>query len=126
MSLYNMVFGENEQTDAILATLGLTRESFGRFRDVFVAEGKICVYARCGGGNRADYPEVFKLAYRHPDFDSERDDDFDCTYCTFRFNFPKAFEAELRAIDSGEPFDPSGRWLRAIEALRTTTPKGDP
>ncbi len=52
MSLYNMLFGVNESSDVLLATLGLTRASVGRFRDVTVAQGEIAVYTRNGGGNR--------------------------------------------------------------------------
>lgn len=52
MSMYSMVFGKNPMSEAILATLGLTRADCGRFRDCFIANGKIAVYTRNGGGNR--------------------------------------------------------------------------
>lgn len=52
MSLYNMIFGQNERSDAILATLGLTTGDVGRFRNCYVADGEIAVYTRNGGGNR--------------------------------------------------------------------------
>lgn len=52
MGLYNLVFGVNPMADIILATLGLTREDVGRFRDAFVADGKIAIYTRNGGANR--------------------------------------------------------------------------
>ena len=52
MSMYGLVFGTNPQADAILATLGLRRADCGRFRDCFVADGRIAVYTRNGGGNR--------------------------------------------------------------------------
>lgn len=59
MSLYNMMFGQNEASDAILATLGLSKAKVGRFRDCWVEEtpnGKfrIGVYTRNGGGNREE------------------------------------------------------------------------
>jgi hypothetical protein len=52
MSMYNMIFGQNRLSDVILATVDLTKEDVGRFRDCFVTEGKIAVYTRNGGGNR--------------------------------------------------------------------------
>jgi hypothetical protein len=52
MTLYNIMFEQNPKGDVILATLGLTRQDVGRFRDCFVADGKIAVYTRNGGGNR--------------------------------------------------------------------------
>lgn len=52
MSLYNMVFGSNPASRIILATLGLSPDTVGRFRDCFISEGAIAVYTRNGGGNR--------------------------------------------------------------------------
>lgn len=52
MSLYNMLFGANPASDVLLATLGLTRDDVGRFRDCSVSEGQIAVYTRNGSGNR--------------------------------------------------------------------------
>jgi hypothetical protein len=53
MSLYNIVQGMNPAADLILATLGLTRNEVGRFRDAFVTDNdEIAVYTRNGGGNR--------------------------------------------------------------------------
>lgn len=177
MSLYSMVFGQNGAADAILATLGLTRESVGRFRDCFVAKGEIAVYTRNGGGNRScwhegdsdehgygsaqckqhsferaedeyttsgliektgrrvtvtryvcDAPRSAACAcpgctieYRLPKHACclrDEDDDFDCTYATIYFRFPDEYAEELRKLDSGEKFEPSERWLKAIEALR--------
>ncbi len=52
MSMYNMLFGANPSSDVLLATLGLSRGSVGRFRDCHVSAGEIAVYTRNGGGNR--------------------------------------------------------------------------
>jgi len=195
MSFYNMVFGQNPISDAILATLGLTRADCGRFRDCFIADGKIAVYTRNGGGNRGcwhtaqdwyaseecknesriaevderveatkeeaeQHPEwtalnvfigakrvygtgrkIQQVQYRclepdsaecacpgciidyrlpqHPCYIYDEDDDFDSTYATVYFRFPEEYAEELRKLDSGESFDPSRRWLEAIEALKT-------
>lgn len=52
MSLYNMLFGENAAGPILLATLGLTKEHFGRYRNCYISDGMIAVYTRNGGGNR--------------------------------------------------------------------------
>jgi hypothetical protein len=133
MSFYGMVFGQNDRSDAILATLGLKKEDVGRFRDCIVTEGKIAVYTRNGGGNRDHWdsyetPEGMGcgcpgciISYRirkHPQYLTDRDDDFDRTYATIYFSFPPEHAEELAKLDTGEPFEPSARWLAAIAALR--------
>lgn len=69
MSLYNLMFGQSEYSTSILATLGLTKESVGRFRDCFVADGEIAVYTRNGGGNRMcwhlDTPQYGEKGCKH-------------------------------------------------------------
>ena len=116
--LYSMVFGQNGSSDAILATLRLSRGDFGRFRDVFVANGEIAVYTRNGGGNREDYQVVFDEMEKHPCYLRNKDDDFDCTYATIYFKFPEQYAEELKQIDSGETFNPSKMWIDAIEAIK--------
>lgn len=118
MSLYNMLFGENELADAILATLGLTKSNFGRYRDCFITENKIAVYTRNGGGNREDYQHIFDTLSTHPNYLYDKDDEFDYTYATIYFSFPEEFKEELMKLDSGEKFDPSQRWLEKIEEIR--------
>jgi hypothetical protein len=115
--MYNAVFGQNKASDVILATLGITRGDCGRFRDTYIADGKIAVYTRNGGGNREGYQDVFDALSKHPCYLSDVDDDFDSTYATIYFSYPAEFAAELKSVESKEPFDPSKRWLDAIEAL---------
>lgn len=117
--MYNMIFGENKASDVILATLGLTRAHCGRFRDCFVANGEIAVYTRNGGGNREEFEWVFEILSKHACYLRDEDDDFDNTYATIYFSFPDEYADDLKQFDSGEPFNPSQRWLDAIEALRT-------
>lgn len=118
MSLYHLVFGQHPAADLVLATLGLTRGHFGRFRDCYLHGGEIAVYTRCGGGNREDYQEVFDEMAEHPCYLRDADDDFDSTYATIWFRYPEAFAEELRKLEAKEPFQPSERWQQAIEALR--------
>jgi hypothetical protein len=119
MSMYNMMFGQNPASSAILATLGLTQGDVGRFRDCFIANGEIAVYTRNGGGNREDYQEVFDTLSKHPCYLRDEDDDYDSTYATIYFKFPEEFAEELRRLNIEEKFEPSKRWIDAIEALKT-------
>lgn len=91
--MYNMLFGENDVAGILLSILGKTREDFGRFRDAYLSEDghRIIVYTRCGGGNREGYPEVFEAMSAHPQFITDYDDEFDCTYCSFEFSVPQEF-----------------------------------
>lgn len=116
-NMYNMIFGQNSASDVILATLGLTKGDTGRFRDCFVANGEIAVYTRNGGGNREQYQEVIDELAKHPCYLRDEDDDFDCTYATIYFSFPKEFAEDLAKLDSGEEFKPSNRWLTVINSV---------
>ena len=52
MSLYNQLFDENPDAAVLIGFLGLNKEIFGRYRNVYLnkAGDKIIVYTRCGGG----------------------------------------------------------------------------
>lgn len=117
MNLYGMIFGQNPASVAILHTLGLTRDDFGRFRDAGVEPGRIYIYTRCGGGNREDYQRVFEKMAQHPNFIEDVDDDFDCTYCTFFFTFPEVYATDLASIAGTEPFKPSKMWEDMIASI---------
>ncbi len=82
MSLYNALFGRNQQANLLLAVVGLKASDVQRFRDVRASDdgGEIRVLSRTGGGNRADYPQ--RLMRSMPAWDRSVDDEFDSTYCT--------------------------------------------
>lgn len=88
MSLYNMLFGMNPDTDKILSVLSLDKDEIERFRDCGVneAKGQIWIYTRTGGGNREDYPN--EILTSHPNYLYDEDDDFDSTYATYYFSIP--------------------------------------
>jgi hypothetical protein len=136
MSMYNLLFGANPMSDVLLASIGRTKGDFGRFRDCFVANGRIAVYTRNGGGNRdhwdddtgegesCDCPGCI-ITYRAktwPFYSHDRDDDFDNTYATIYFTFPPEYAEGLAAHDSGTEWDPDARWLALLESLKATTP----
>lgn len=134
MSMYGMIFGRNKDSDVILATLGLTKADVGRFRDCFVADGKIAVYTRNGGGNRECFEQdepgydaatchctgciITKWLPVHPNYLDDQDDDFDSTYATVYFSFPGEYADALRALDSGVAWDPDARWQTLLAGLR--------
>lgn len=124
--MYNLVFGSNPAGHAILAMLGLSPGDVGRYRDAFLSKGEIAVYTRNGGGNREDHEEVFEKLRAHPCYLRDADDDFDSTYATIYFSFPEEFREDLEKLDTGEVFEPSKRWLDAIEAIGAAARKDAP
>ena len=129
--MYGMLFGQNTKAEFILATLGLTKDDVGRFRDCFVSGGEIAVYTRNGGGNRECWDwmsddsacgecvgcTMTQEIPKHPNYLCDVDDDFDSTYATIYYSIPEQFKAELAAMDAGT-FDPDQRWHDRIEALK--------
>ena len=119
MSMYNMIFGMNPDSDKLLEILGKTQADFGRFRNVYMEDGYIVVHTRCGGGNREDYfPEWVE---DHPWYSHDADDSFDCTYADIYFKIPenhKDFLA-IRNLDEGKR--PQEQWamlLATMEAMK--------
>ncbi len=57
MSLYNDLFGINEEAPILLGMIGVNKKYFDRFRDVeLIKDGTIIrVFTRLGGGNREGY-----------------------------------------------------------------------
>lgn len=133
MSMYSMIFGESEVADSLLGLLGLAKSDFYRYRDCYLADGpngrkRIAVYTRGGGGNRECFCENGDAEHSddcvvpkqesnrsHPLYDSDEDDEFDCTYATFYFRVPD--ESEVATIAT-EPTR-NEQWLRFLNALRT-------
>jgi hypothetical protein len=95
MSLYNLLFGQNWQTDLLLAVLGLKRVDVERLRDVHKSTdgSTIEVYTRTGGGNRESYPNLTMRT--KPGWRGSVDDDFDCTYCTDTFAVPEQWREDV-------------------------------
>jgi hypothetical protein len=118
MSLYNMVFGMNPDSDKLLELLGATRDDFGRFRNVYI-DGCIVVHTRCGGGNREDYfPDWVE---DHPWYSHDADDDFDCTYADIYFKVPENHKDFLAIQNFDEGVKPSAQWtdlFATLEAMK--------
>ena len=120
MSMYNMIFGKDPNSELLLEMLELEQGDFYRFRDCYLTEdNEIAVYTRGGGGNREcycdDYYEVDELSiadaigdlhekgcvvlthernHKHPNYIHDADDYFDSTYATFYFSVPAELDRE--------------------------------
>ena len=126
MGMYNLLFGENSKANELKALLGLDQvkieipdepdERFvnqcvedkiwptGRYRDIYVADGKIILYTRNGGGNRDDYWWVFEILKQHPNYIADYDDDFDNTYASIEFSIPSTKQIMRESERGGRLF----------------------
>lgn len=127
MSLYNALFGRNPASRFLLAMLGLAEGDVGRFRDCYLCRKdddpkndlQIAIYTRNGGGNRSDYEEVTAKLQAHPAYLDDADDDFDCTYATYRFKVPEKFKATADELATlGGVANPAERFKTLIEKLQ--------
>ena len=121
MSMYNMLFGMNPDSDKLLELLGKTRGDFGRFRNVYMEDGFIVVHTRNGGGNREDYEDVFDEMSEHPWYSHDADDDFDCTYANIYFKVPENHKDFVSIMNLDEGAKPSEQWAELfahLEALK--------
>jgi len=117
MSMYNMIFGSNPDTEDILKFLGKTQGDFGRFRSVYLEDGFIVVHTRNGGGNREDYEDVFDEMSEHPWYSHDADDDFDCTYANIYFKVPDNHKDFLAIQNFNEGSNPSENWATLFKAM---------
>lgn len=114
MSLYNQLFEENPDANVLLGMLGVNKELFERYRDIYLnKEGtKIIVYTRCGGGNRMAYGRVFEIMKNHPNYLRDYDDSFDNTYAYIEFSIPEKFkETALKIKPDKDPLNVHEKFL---------------
>lgn len=118
MSMYNMLFGVDKDYQLVLKLLNLTEGDFGRFRTAYITETHLVVHTRCGGGNRESYEEVFDEISKHPLYEYDQDDDFDCTYCDFYFKHPEELKESLQQYAKENPaVTPAEKWQKLFESL---------
>lgn len=105
MSLYNMLFGVNENAPVLLGMLGLNMEYFDRFRDVdLIKNGTVIrVFVRLGGGNRKSYKETWKKIKSNPLYIKDYDDKFDKTYAYIEFDIPEDYKKTALKMYKSEP-----------------------
>jgi len=119
MSLYNMLFGINEEMPVLLGMIGVNTEYFDRFRDVDLIEDgtKIRVMTRLGGGNREYYEETWAKIRSHELYITDYDDDFDCTYAFIEYNIPEKFKITAKKMFKGEPIPFEKRFNKELEEM---------
>lgn len=118
MSMYNMLFGMNPDSDKLMEVLGKTQGDFGRFRNVYMEDGFIVVHTRNGGGNRESYEDVFEEMSEHPWYSHDADDDFDCTYANIYFKIPEGADQTFVALHGlNEGANPSKQWAQLFAQL---------
>lgn len=125
MSLYNLLFGRNPLAPFYLAVLDLCPDEVGRFRDCFLqktddGELRIVVYTRNGGGNRDDYAGTTAILRAHPEYVTDFDDDFDCTYASYVFKAPARFAETLKVLAdrSDQNVDPGARFKDLLDKMQ--------
>lgn len=126
MSLYNVLFQENEDATVLLGMIGCTRNMFQRYRDVNLnKEGTvITVLTRLGGFNRKDYKQVFKNVKRNPNYIRDYDDVFDNTYCYIDFKVPEKYKKTCKVMVPKED-QPSIKELFDKEIAESKIPGSD-
>ncbi len=151
MSLYNMLFGRNPASQLLLAMLDLSEGDVGRFRDCYLTRGtrsereeagedeeklkalaksdlRIVIYTRNGGGNRESYEAETERLQGLPTYETDYDDDFDCTYASYEFKVPEAFKAtaeELTTLGAEPGVSPMEKFKKLIENMQADK-KDDP
>lgn len=100
--MYNMLFGKNPMSSVLLTMLNLTEANCGRFRDTYIENGNIVVYTRNGGGNRDSYQDVFDSLGEHPNYVSDYDDEYDCTYAYIEFSVPEEYKELVEALEKNQ------------------------
>ena len=100
MSLYNRLFGENEDAEVLLGVISVTRSMFGRYRDIYLnKEGTVVtVVSRIGGWNKSDFKQEYNRIENHPNYIKTYTDDIDPTYAYFEFTVPDEYKYTCKKI----------------------------
>lgn len=100
MSMYNLIAGGQNPFIAILMMmLGFkTSSDVPRLRDAWLTEDSIVVFARIGGGNRADYEDEIEKLRAMDGYVSDKDNEYDATYAEFTFKHPEEYAAEIKIM----------------------------
>jgi hypothetical protein len=98
----------------------------GRFRDIYLnKEGTIIIlFTRNGGGNRESYWYLFDILRQHPNYITDYDDDYDCTYASIEFSVPEEFKKLCKSlVTEEEPKTLKEKTERAINYIKGLTPE---
>lgn len=102
-----MLHGVNPAKNILLSILNIdtpeSEYSSGRFRDIYVNEDgtKIILFTRNGGGNREEYQPIIDKLAEHPNYLTDYDDDYDCTYAYIEFSVPEKAQELCKGMATG-------------------------
>lgn len=124
MSLYNMMNGVTQATFYVLPMLGKHPDEYPRFRDCFTSDDEwpeyndhIHVYTRTGGGNREHYKDGNNEIISHPNFITDFDDNFDCTFASWIFSVPEKWKDDYEKIKNNKLKDVSKEYQAEIKRV---------
>lgn len=119
MSLYNQLFGTNEDAPVLLGMLSVNKEYFSRFRDIELIKGGtlIEVFARLGGDNREDYKETWDKIRNHPLYIKDYDDEYDNTYANIEFDIPEQYKETAKMMFKKEPVSFKDKFEKELEDM---------
>lgn len=119
MSLYNTLFGINEETPVLLGMINVNKGYFARFRDVdLIANGTIIrVMTRTGGVNREQYKENWETIRKNKLYIRDYDDNYDETYAYTEFYIPDNFKETAKKMFKGEPMTFKEKFERELKEM---------
>ena len=120
MSLYNELFGINEQMPVLLGMIEVNTEFFKRFRDIDLIHNgtKIRVMTRIGGENRRDYKETWDMIRLHKLYLGDYDDSFDETYAYIEFKVPDKYIGTTKSMFKAEPISFKEKFDKNLEEMQ--------
>ena len=120
MSLYNYLFGTNENKEEILKMIDINDERvFDRFRDIEIIENGtiIRVLTRTGGGNREGYQENWAKIKELPYYIQDYDDEFDETYAYIEFRVPGEHIERAKQLNNENPQNIEAKFKNEITEM---------
>ena len=119
MSLYNMLFGINDDMPVLLGMIGLNEEYFERFRDIDLTNNgnTIRVMTRLGGGNREDYKATWDKIRKHELYLGDYNDGFDETYAYIEYKIPEKYQETAKKMFKGEPVSFREKFKKELEEM---------
>lgn len=123
MSLYNAIFGFDENAGMVLKILDVEFEDLPRFRDAWFDPDafEFVIHTRTGGGNRSAYSKGNDYLRGLPGFLRDEDDPFDNTYASFYYAVPTNWTEHFRRyaeLGYGRREKPHERWKRVIDGMK--------
>jgi DNA-directed RNA polymerase subunit F len=119
--MYNIINGVNQAALFILPMLDKHPDKYLRFRDCFLFDedhpeydNYIHVYTRSGGGNREEFEEEIEEIRKHPNYITDYDDNFDCTYASFIFSVPDEYKNDYEKIINNKITEISEKYKKKI------------